>query len=257
LLSDFMVVPNLSIQERIHFRNVLREARYGALADAEGFLQMCFAIEALGKRLKPNARSLADCRGLLKGFVAEAGLLSDDTATTGAEKRFDALFEALREARNDIAHTGAYARHIAVEAVSLSLVLEDALMNMRMTVEDFMVTTPVTIEPWQSVGYARQLMLMNSFSYLPMWDGNEWHLLTDIAVAKYLRPDWPASLKKSKSVADAKEDGLQLTKVSPVNAQEVVTALLGQSEMPGLWLVTQEGYPPGHLVGVLSPFELM
>ena len=37
-----MVAPNHSIQKRIHFRNILREARYGALAEDVGFLQMCF-----------------------------------------------------------------------------------------------------------------------------------------------------------------------------------------------------------------------
>lgn len=250
-------MSDLTIQERIHFRDMLREARYGALADAEGFQQMCFAVEALGRRLNPNAPGLAGCRGVLKALVVEAGLLSNEDEIPGTGKRFGALFTALREARNDIAHTGAYARHVAVEAVALSLIFEEALMSMRMTVQDFMVTTPVTIQPWQSMGYARQLMLLNSFSCLPMWDGQSWYLLSDIAVAKYLRPDWPAKRKQSKSIEQAKAEGLMLTNVSTVDVQELVIDLLGKPELPGLWLVVQNGYPPGHLAGVLSPFELM
>lgn len=50
----------------IYLRDSLREARYGALADAEGFQQMCFAIEALGQRLTPNAQGLSDCQPRLK-----------------------------------------------------------------------------------------------------------------------------------------------------------------------------------------------
>ncbi|MFM6991386.1 MAG: hypothetical protein ACKOWD_08815, partial [Rhodoferax sp.] len=189
--------------------------------------------------------------------AVKADLLSDQGEIYGTGRRFDALFTALKDARNDIAHTGAYARHVAADAVDLSLLFEEALMNMRMTVQDFMVATPITVQPWQSVGHARQLMLLNSFSYLPMWDGQSWYLLSDTAVAKYLRPDWPAKSKKSKTIQEASADGLMLTTVQPVDVQDLVTDLLKDSELPDLWVVVQKGFPPGHLAGVLSPFELM
>ena len=35
----------------MHYRDRFREARYAALADAEGFEAICFALEALGLRL--------------------------------------------------------------------------------------------------------------------------------------------------------------------------------------------------------------
>lgn len=41
---------DLSTEERIYHRDQLREARYAALADAEGFQQICFAVEAMGMR---------------------------------------------------------------------------------------------------------------------------------------------------------------------------------------------------------------
>jgi len=250
-------MSDLSVLERIHFRDILREARYGALADAEGFQQMCVAVEALGKRLNPDAIGLGKCRGVLKSLLAKADLLSDQGEIYGTGRRFDALFTALKDARNDIAHTGAYARHVAADAVDLSLLFEGALMNMRITVQDFMVATPIAIQPWHSVGHARQLMLLNSFSYLPMWDGENWCLLSDMAVAKYLRPDWPAKSKISKTIEAARADGLMLTTVQPVDVQDLVTDLLKDSELPGLWVVVQKRFPSGHLAGVLSPFELM
>ena len=247
----------LSDAERIHYRDLLRTARYAVLADAEGFQQMCFAIEALGKRLNPRAQGLGKCQDQLRALVSQAGFIDPAGVIEGSDKCFDALFATLTDARNDIAHTGAYARHVAVEAVALCVALEDALMNKRITVGDFMVTTPVTVQPWHSVGYARQLMLLNSFSYLPMWDGESWRLLSDTAVAKYLRPDWPARHKKGRSIEQARAEGLFMPEVLPVDTQDTVTDLLAKPDLPGLWLVVQKGYPLSHLVGVLSPFELM
>lgn len=243
--------------ERIYLRESLREARYGALADAEGFQQMCFAIEALGKRLTPNAQGLSDCQPRLKLLAKQAGLLGDEDVIESCGKRFDALFTALREARNDVAHTGAYARHVAADAVVLCLVLEEALMSKRLTVGDFMVSKPVCVEPWQTVGHARQLMLSNSFSYLPIWHEEKWWLISDIEIAKYLRPQWPATQFLKQKLGDAKQSGLKYLPIKPVLENKPVIDLLNGNRQPGLWLVKKKGFPLGHLVGVLSPFELM
>jgi hypothetical protein len=243
--------------ERVYFRDSLRESRYGALADAEGFQQMCIAIEALGKRLTPNAQGLSDCQPRLKLLAKQSGLLGDEEVIESCGKRFDALFSALREARNDVAHTGAYARHVAADAVVLCLVFEEALMSKRLTVGDFMVSKPVCVEPWQTVGYARQLMLSISFSYLPIWHMQSWWLLSDMAVASYLRPTWPSDEKKKLKIEAAYAEGLTLKEVGPCKPNDLVTKLLQDSPAAGLWLVTGDDYPVGHLVGVLSPFELM
>jgi hypothetical protein len=250
-------MTSLNDAERIHYRDLIRFARYAALADAEAFQQMCFAIEALGKRLHPSAKGLGDCQGKLRALVNKAGFIDDVGVIVGTGKRFDALYTALRDARNDIAHTGAYARHVAVEAVALCVVLEDALMNKRITVGDFMVATPVTVQPWHSVGYARQLMLLNSFSYLPIWHHEKWWLLSDISVAKYLRPEWPAHQRIKKTIEEANKEFNFLVQVCPVDAKVHVASLLEKESQPGLWLIVEDGYPEEHLIGVLSPFELM
>jgi hypothetical protein len=255
----------LSTEERAYHRDRLREARYAALADAEGFSQMCFAIEGIGKRLNPKARGLADCKNVLKNLAQTSALLPDDQDEPRAVKPFHVLFTSLREARNDAMHTGAFARHVASDAVTLCLVLEDALMvekksddkNMRRSVGDFMVSSPVVVHPWQTVEHARQLMLLNSFSYLPIWHDKQWWLIADIAMAKYLRPDWPARSRLKKTLKQAAPDGLIFTSVETVERGAAVTDLLGQKAPPGLWLVLDKSYPVDHLVGVLSPFELM
>ena len=59
-------------QERIFYRDRLREARYAALADAEGFGAICFALEALGLRLLRKQAAL----GLYRQKIAEQALHS-------------------------------------------------------------------------------------------------------------------------------------------------------------------------------------
>jgi CBS-domain-containing membrane protein len=186
-------------------------------------------------------------------------LLGPDGVIESCGKRFDALYTALREARNDSAHTGAYARNVADDAVMLCMVLEEALMSKRLTVGDFMVSTPVCVQYWQTLAYARQLMLSHSFSYLPMWDDKKmsWWLLSDMAMARYLRPTWPSDDKKKQSIQEAEAKGLILQETKTVKTTVLVADLL-QNETPlGLWLVANDAYPAHHLVGVLSPFELM
>ena len=218
---------------------------------------MCFSIEALGKRLNPNAQGLGGCKDKLKALANESGLLGLDGEVEGSGKRFDAMFNALRDARNDIAHTGAYARHVAAEAVQICFVLEKALMSERVTVQDFMVTTPVVIQYWQSIGFARQLMILNSFSYLPIWHQEKWWLLSDIAVAKYLRSKSPAGKDAMRRVGDISEEFNLLQETYPVKATVLISSLLEGATQPGLWLVVRDGYPKCELAGVLSPSELM
>ena len=258
-------LQELSPEERVYHRDRLREARYAALADAEGFQQMCFAIEALGKRLQPEGNGLGPRRKVLQRLARDSKLLPAEGEPGRSLKSFDALFMALKDARNDAMHTGAYARHVAADAVTLCLVLEDALMVekksneevKRLKVGDFMVSTPVVVHPWQTVEHARQLMLLNSFSYLPIWHEQRWWLLSDMAVAQYLRPSWPAHARLKMTLSQAREDGLAFVRTSPVQRGVAVVDLLNKARPPGLWLVKEKGYPPDHLVGVLSPFELM
>lgn len=46
----------LDWHERMYYRDQLRSARYAALADAEGFQSVCYALEALGMRVGKAAR---------------------------------------------------------------------------------------------------------------------------------------------------------------------------------------------------------
>ena len=260
-----VTLPDLDADEWLFFRDRLREARYGALADAEGFQQMCFAFEALGTRLRKDSGSLEKYSPHLCALVAR-------NLPIGFED-FATLFETVKQARNDVMHTGAYARNAAVSAVQLCLLIEEAILSelqkkketktARKVVADFMVRSPVTAEPWHTVGHARRLMLLNSFSYLPLfWEGT-WHLLSDMAMARMLQSleQHERNIAAAASLEDTLQGNDPLLKPTAATLVEpnceVKTLLNG--DHPGLWLVVKakEGEGLKQLVGVLSPFELM
>lgn len=258
-----VTLPELEAAEWRFFRDRLREARYGALADAEGFQQMCFAFEALGARLRNDSGTLEKYQRFLSQLVQQS--------TPVGHQDFDILYEALKQARNDAMHTGAYARHAAESAVRLSLLVEEAILSQlvkkedraRTTVAHFMVRTPVVAETWHTVGHARRQMLLNSFSYLPIFWGGKWHLLSDMDMAKLFQSLDQAERNRVaaitlEEVLNRSDPMLKPRAAAIVDADSDVKTLLN-GDHPGLWLVVSanEGEGLKQLVGVLSPFELM
>ena len=249
--------------ESLYLRDRLRAARYAALADAEGFQEVCFAVEAVGMRLTGAERTLNGYRLALQKLAQCSPLLSDlPTRFPALFTHFDALYETVRQARNDAMHRGSYARHATVAAVELCVGFEEALMNAgsaKRTVADYMVKVPIFIEPWQPVAQARQLMLTHSFSFLPVLHQGRWHLLSELAVVNYLYP----MSRDSKGVALAEPisaavtAGLILLAAKEVSTSDEVADLLNSTAPtpnPTLWLVVDK---ENRLTGVLSPFELM
>lgn len=250
-------------EERIELRDRLRSARYAALANAEGFHEICYAIEALGMRLHGKESTLSGYWKSIKALAHHSPLFGVLPAQfPGFFTRVDALYETLRRARNDAMHSGSYARHATAAAVELCIGLEEALMNAsqsRLTVADYMVKAPILLEPWQPVAHARQLMLTHSFSFLPILHNNRWQLLSELAVVGYLHPlnREQKELALAKPVEYAVGAGLKLLpakKVKPTDAVSTLIAASAARPTPTLWLVVEA---KNRLTGVLSPFELM
>ena len=257
------VVPALEPNERLFYRNRLRDARYAALADAEGFGAICFALEALGLRLLGEKGALGSYMDGIKNLARSSPTLNELTTPFPSKfKPFDALYANIRTARNDAMHTGAYARHATREAIELCIGLEDALMSgVAQTVGNLMVSTAIAVEPWQPVAHARQLMLMHSFSFLPVRMDGTWHLVSELGLAKYLRNGLRNS-RLAESLETAKGNGMELVSIHDTQLLQVgmkVEEVLSRAQVqqgPMLWLVVEDGRPD-HLAGVLSPFELM
>lgn len=254
--------PTLTRLERLHHRDQLRDARYAALADAEGFSSICFALEALGVRLLQKKADLGKYRAELSVLAHDSVVLTEIAPANPAYfGSFDGLFDLIHNARNDAMHTGVYARHATAAAIELCIALEEALMKeqevRRTLVEEFMVKKPVTVEPWQLVAHARQLMLTHSFSFLPVYIDSEWKLLSEVSLAKYFRsgPQWKNLI--ALPIETAHRNGLYLQSAKVVDGKDAVAGLLAaqiNDEGKALWLVEEK---PGRLAGVLSPFELM
>lgn len=256
----------LSWEERRYYRDRLRRARYSALADAEGFGEICFAIEAIGLRLRRHEGQFGSYINVIFQLAKDSGVLTYVAPLfPKLLPGFSAMYRTVQNARNDAMHSGVYARHATDAAIALCITLEEALMaeqqHVRVTVGDFMVRSPVTIEPWQPVAYARQLMLTHSFSFLPVKLNGGWMLLPEVSVAKFLHR---RENKKELLAKEIQEVGgllgsgclLELIPNTPIpentNVDELLRGVNASNQT--LWLI-EDGH--SGLAGVLSPFELM
>lgn len=255
----------LQTEECLHFRDLFREARYAALADAEGFDAICFALESLGLRLLGEQATLDRYQSRIADRALRSLVLTVlPTSHPSRFKSFEALYKTVRTARNDAMHIGAYARHATHAAIDLCIGLEEALMaGVERTVGNLMVTSPLVVERWQTVAHARQLMLMHSFSFLPVRIGDSWWLVSELGLAKFLCVNSETKkIRLGQTIESAKAAEMELIEVSDndlLRADMAIDPLLQQAQVqrgPMLWLVVDVGQPT-HLAGVLSPFELM
>lgn len=251
-------------EEKIYYRDKLRTARYAALADAEGFAEICFAIEALGCKLLGQQGDLGKYRQILKKIAEEVpnfSYLPQKFPTLF--NNFDALFQTVQMARNDAMHSGSYARHATNAAVELCVGLEEAVMqgeNMLNKISDVMVKNPITVSSWQAVAQVRQLMLIHSFSFIPVYHDEKWKLISEISIVKFLHQAGSTSNRKKRlvmSISDAvaTENSLTLVNAQILSSDRMISSLFNDAgnDTHTLWLVVDDG----RLSGVLSPFELM
>jgi len=251
--------------EAMHYRDQLRAARYAALADAEAFGDICFALEALGLRLLGQQGDLNAYEDRIGLYARMSPVLSDlARAMPSRFKTYEALYRTVRTARNDAMHIGAYARHATEAAIELCIGLEEALMvDVRRNVGSVMVKGAITVDPWQPVAHARQLMLMHSFSFLPVWQGGRWWLISELGLARFLnvgRDEKFRRLGMPIETAEAEDlESVEIAESDLLTAGMPVDDVLSDARVkdgPMLWLVVDEERKD-RLAGVLSPFELM
>lgn len=249
----------LSKTARIAYRDHLRESRDHAIADAEGFQEVLFAIERLGTAALDRVTALGGYEGRLRK-IAEASPLAFclPSKYRFLFTPFDLLYNIVRIARNDALHQGAYARHLTSHAIELSLILEDALTTDSTTVSDFMVKGVVCAELWQPLAYLRQVMLSNSFSFLPvkLHDGS-WALISDRALARALRQangnrEKTLGLTLDKAIQDKVVDPDPITLVAPEDDVDSVLATMNFHPV----LVHQPG-KVNEIIGIITSFDLM
>jgi hypothetical protein len=260
-VSDGNLTSSDGQSRELYARDLLRGSRAVAFRDAEGFHQLIFAIERVGALLRGETASLSGYKHLLK-TLSEQSCLATEIPNRWQEwhASFDSLYELVRQGRNDALHQGAYARQVTLHAVQLSLILEDALMPQAEMVRDFMVRDVVRAAPHQPMSSVRQVMLTNSFSFLPLYADwmtpPRWLILSDLEVARFLR----VPKERNKRLAITVGDAIELNLIQGVAANhcrptDPISEVLSRGDR-GLLLVLEPSNP-SHLLGLLTPFDVL
>ena len=254
----------------MYFRNKLRAARDGALGDSEGYQQILFVVEQLGRQRWPKKHNtLGNHKCDFVKFVRKWCPLEGNAP---GDIPFQERYETVTDGRNDAMHVGAVARTLTERCVRLAITLEDALMaNVEAaTVEDYMVRTPVRTYEWQRIGLIRQTMLESSFSYLPVrkQDG-KWLIVSSDEICRYLRAGNTQgsrtcirkrlNCRLSRTLSDAEKHGLRLQPAKTItqgaSIQCVLSSLCG--DRPLLVVRKDANEKEEDLVGMLNAFDLM
>ena len=258
----------------LHYRDELREARLKALRDAESFEDIVFVLERIGVHLTGEIQGLADYKDAISTYARKSPLAGDiPEACDDWHSSFDGLYELVREGRNDALHQGAFARHLTAWAIELATIVEDALaeeatQSMAAQIKDFMIRNPVCAYTWQPMSSIRQIMLTNSFSYLPVYlpvaVGEQykpsWYFISDFAVASFLRTA-PSKNKRKQRLACKLQEALKekpdpdlLCEALTYRASALVEDVLGKSQGKPVLIL---GGNPGELRGLITPFDLL
>ena len=270
----------------LYFRNEFREARAVALKDAEGYQQILFVLERFGAYMfgggcckthdhkkRPSLGAYKEC---IKALVNEYHPLEKEREVWPSYRdchtTFDSLYEMVRQARNDALHQGAVARNLTSHSVQLSLMLEDALMRASKSeqIKDYMVRNPVYAYAWQPVSFVRQMMLENSFSYIPVCmkkkcaEEKVWHIIADYHIAAYLRlADGDGCRKKllAKSIKDAiGSNEMAREEAFPACPDEKIQDVLKRyvsEQYQGKPILVVNRDNCDELLGIATPFDLM
>ena len=263
-------MPTIARESAISFANQLRSARLAALGDAEAFDGIIHAVERLGSYLskeklgdKGRPGDLGKYKTKIEELVERSGTAEPPDKYRAILTPFSTLYDLVRDARNDAVHQGAFARHLTRHAIELAIVLEDALSSYVYRATDFMALNPVCAELWQPIGFIRQQMLANSYSYLPVRDADEnWHVVSDSAIAIFLGSEGGKG-ERTKRLASPLRDALFLLKLMPpeskfVDESVLVAEALRRLEKPPLpVLLVRHETDSKILLGILTAFDLL
>jgi hypothetical protein len=218
-------------------------------------------LERLGAHLSSGIVSLGTYLDPINGEAVRSPMAAEvPRDLPDFHQQFIVKYDLVREARNAALHEGALARHLTVNAVELSLVLEEAIMSELHQVSDFMVRNPVCAFLWQPLSFLRQTMLVNSFSYLPVPIEKEkktnWRLVSDFRLAQYLRKDGRASKERLiQRLQEAVNLGrMELLPAKTCNPQDKIEETLQKSEGLPTLVVSPDSE---QLLGILTSFDLL
>lgn len=217
-------------RKAIYWRGILRDARNNALGDSEGFLPIVQCMERMGNQLAPEMEA-----GSPSGLSDKLDLIRKELPGIAAEEAeipfmpgFATLKKLVCRGRNDAVHIGATARTLTRNAVRLSLLIEDALMDDASAdrICDYMTPHPVCAEGWQQVGLVRQTMMEHQFDYLPIRIGEDWRVLTSFGIVRFLAGTDKGERKKR---LHSSIDNALKCEIQPLECPEARVVCAGES----------------------------
>ena len=238
----------------VEYRDGIRTARYAVTEEGEGYEVIVQAVERLGAYLwNPKKKKGFGDLGKYKEVLRD--LIPTD---------FDRVYERVRNGRNAGVHQGAEARPLIQNAVELAIMLEHALreksgMN---KAKDVMASPVVRTYTWEPVAQARQKMLAESYSALPLWqkkcEGCEggWSVITADAIVKWLQQA-PSTCRKEREkmqLSGAIREGLKTAKACKTGPEEEIE--LPDDGWPGGVLLVTNG-EQHDLIGIVTAFDLL
>lgn len=242
----------------VAFSSQLRDAREKALRDSEEFDSIIHVCERLGSFLGKKIGDLGQYKRQLESEAVHSALAEElPQQWRGIHVPFSLLYDLVKDARNDALHQGAFARHLTMHAIQLSLILEDALRRSldHPTAGDYMVSNPTCAELWQPISLIRQQMLSNSFSFLPVKCDTDWCVVSDLEIATYLGSE--PSERRKKMAVSLSEAKIPLQPARVCTVDTPLADLLGKlagHQAPLLVFPTQHRQTP---VGIVTPFDLL
>lgn len=240
-------MSNLSNDEWLYWYRQLKSVRVAAINDSENWQDLLAVIERLGRALpksdsskspggdKSN-KSLGDYRDK---FEDKLGL--DNNLV---------LYDAVRNARNEAAHIGFQARHLAKNAVRLTMVLEQKIMELHLkkkTAQFLMSDLPFIAQEWHTLEMIRNEMAMNGYSKVPYKHpsnaSGRYYWITDEMVAKA----WATDKNRQRKIPDL-QGAFSFT-----DTHQCENCKEGDTVEPGYHLVLRDNHP----VGVITPFDFL
>ena len=251
-------------------RGDLKTALTEVASGRAGVASLLHEIERIARyasgRHRANLGNSAEDMRTLVGLYARFAL--QDTGLGGMG--WDRLYEVVREARNDIAHTGTEAVLAAARTKALAAVLLEALLGIavedEMRLAEVMVANPVCAQGWQTVADVRRTLLVTDFSELPLAGGGaggEWQTVTAHGLAAYLGSDEDERRERmGRTLDEALADTPSPLRLSPAPTapedtpvREIWEGDSERSEVP--LMVTREAAGGPVLVGIVTAFDLL
>ena len=179
------------------------------------------------------------------------------------------LYTSVREARNDIAHTGTEAALAGARSSAMATVLMEALAaaaqgDHGQTMCEVMVSNPMCAHDWQTLADLRRTMLVNDYSVLPISDGQignqAWECVEDEKLAKRLRGGGRS--RQPRTLGDERSEeggaGMEILEAVTVKEDMPVRSVLGKSRLPVVVTrLAAKDEKKRELVGIVTAFDLL